>query len=114
MVLELDSAPRLAERSERMNVAIAGMVPVAEFDAELEGCPGGAHELGLIQAEHVVELLDVGQRRLAHADDPDFVRFDENDAVRLARQAADYGRGSHPPGGAAAEDHDAELAVCLR
>src|SRR4029077_16682066 len=64
VVLEFHSTPRLAKRPERMDVAIAGAIPIAKLYPHLEGRPGRTHEMRLVDAEPVVEYLDVRQRRL--------------------------------------------------
>ena len=68
-----------------------------------------SHQLGLVDADGIVEVLDVRQRRLADADDADLVGFDEarRDSDWAAAAMTSAGRG-HPAGGAAAEDHDFE------
>src|SRR6266702_6119472 len=111
MMLELNPAPRLSECSERMDVAFAGPIPVAELDSDLERRARRSHELGLVKAEHVVELLDVRQSRFADADGSDLVRFDQCDAVRIFRQTADQPCGGHPAGGSSAEDDEAKPVV---
>ena len=49
-MLELDAAPQLAERAERMDVVLARPVPVAKLDAELERGLRLAHELRFVDA----------------------------------------------------------------
>src|SRR5690606_4040724 len=93
------------------DIARAGTQPVDEFDAELDGAAGLAHELGLVDAEHNVEAFDMRQRRLADTDGADLVALDQGDVVIDRRQQACEARRAHPAGSAAAEDHDAIGAV---
>src|SRR5438034_1281088 len=44
------AANRPAEIAERMKIAVADLVPMAEFDAELDGRHGLAHEVALVVA----------------------------------------------------------------
>src|SRR5258708_1282698 len=109
MMLELDPAPRFAEGAERVDVTIARAIPVAKLDPELERRPGGAHELRLVEAEHVIELLDMRQGGFADANDANLIRFDQYDAVKVTRKTVNQGGRGHPPGRATAQDHDAEF-----
>jgi hypothetical protein len=111
MMLELDAAPRLAERPERMDVAIARTAPVAKLDPDFEGRAGRPHELGFVKPEHIVELFDVRKRRLANADGPDLIGFNERNIVGVSRQPMRQAGSGHPAGGAAAKNYDAKLAV---
>src|SRR5258708_1913789 len=111
MVLELGSAPWLSERPKRMNVTLARTAPVTKFDAELEGCLCRTHECRFVEAQHVVKLSDVRQRRFADPDDSDFFGFDEGDTIKIAWQPISKTRSCHPSGCPTAEDYDTELAV---
>ena len=88
VMLEIDAGPGLAERAEGMDVAVARPIPADELDAEFEGRPGLAHELRLVDPEHVVEDLDMRQRGFADTDGADLVGLDQRDVVVRARQAA--------------------------
>ena len=101
-MLEIGARPAIAEGAERMNVARAGPQPVDELDADLDRAARRAHELGLVDAEPVVEALDMRQRRLADADGADLVAFDQGDVVIGRRQQARKARRAHPARGAAA------------
>src|SRR5690348_70387 len=85
-----------------MDVAIADPPPIAELDTELDGRLGSLHELGLADAQRVVEIADVGKRRLAHADGADFVGFDQADRDCLTLELVRERRGCHPAGGSSA------------
>src|SRR5690348_13833081 len=91
-----------------MDVGIAFAAPAHELDAKLEGGAGAGHELGLVQAEPLVEGADMGKRRLADADDADRLGFDEMDGGAGRQQLGDGG-GRHPAGGAAADDDNVHL-----
>src|SRR5258708_15446486 len=111
MMLKLQSAPRLAERPERMDVSVSRPIPVAELDPEFERGACGAHELGLIQVQEIVEDLDMRQRRLADADNADLVRLDEGDAIVGSGQPPRHHGGGHPAGRPAPDDDDTDWAV---
>ncbi len=75
----------VAESAERMDVAVAGAIPVANSMPSLNVAWVAPHEFALIDLEHLIELLDVRQRRLADTDDADLVGFDQDDAVIVGR-----------------------------
>src|SRR4029077_4767540 len=108
VVLEFHSTPRLAKRPERMDVAIAGAIPIAKLYPHLEGRPGRTHEMRLVDAEPVVEYLDVRQRRLTDADRSDLIGFDERNAVILRPELVPDPGGAHPSGRPATHDDDAQ------
>ncbi len=96
----------LAGQSERVEVPRTLFLPVVEQDAELEGRLGGAHELGLVDAEQTIEGDERRNGRFPHPDRADGVGFDQGDADRLAKRTGD-GSGRHPSGGPASGDDDA-------
>ena len=90
-MMEVDLALAAAERSERMDVAVADPAPVSELDAKLEGRPGARHEIGFVDSEPFVEAADVREGRFANPDDSNRFQFDEMD-VAAAREAASLRR----------------------
>src|ERR1700690_4128326 len=108
MVLKFHPAPGFTERPERMNVAITRLIPVAKLYPQFERCPGLAHELRLIEAEHVVEDLDMRQRRFTAPDGSDVIGFDEGNAVIFALESTPDPCGAHPPRRTPAHDDDSE------
>ena len=106
-MMEVDARHLHAEEAERVEVAMPLAAPAGELDAQLDRAVRGAQERIGVEPEVSVELQDRGHRRLADADGPDLLRFDQLDDVRLAVQRAGEGGGGHPPGAAAADDHDA-------
>ncbi len=71
VMVERGFRDRLAEGPERMDVGVPQAVPVAELDPQLERGLGAAHEVGLVQAELGVEIADMREGGLAHADGAD-------------------------------------------
>src|SRR6266702_6414790 len=103
VVLEFHPAPRLTKRSEWVDVAVARPVPLAKLYPQLECCPGRAHELRLVDAEHIVEYLDVWQRRLPDADGSNLIGFNERNAVVFRHELLPDAGGGHPSGRAATD-----------
>ena len=66
-----DKARRLPDRAKRVHVAMAFTAPAIERDAELEAAFGLAQELGLVDAQRLIEMADLRDRRFAHADRAD-------------------------------------------
>lgn len=82
MLVERETGNVPAEIAERMDIAVADPCPVAEFDTELEGRVGAPHEIGLIDAEPLIEKADVRHGGLADADRSDLFRLDQHDLDR--------------------------------
>ena len=94
-----------------MDVAGSAKPPIDELDAELEGRPAASHHLGLVEADGVVEILEVRKRRLANADSPDFVGLDQVNSAELGGDQRHEPRGRHPSCGTPAENHDFQRLV---
>src|SRR5882757_1717571 len=108
MVLKFHAAPGLAKGPEGVDVTITWPVPIAELNPQLERRTGLAHELRLVDPEHVVESLDVWQRRLPDADSPNLIGFDERNVVVLRPELMPQPGSGHPPGRAAADNDNAQ------
>jgi len=91
--------------AEWVEIAPPDLSPVDELDTQLVAGLRLSHEPGFVEADHGVELPDRRHRRLAHADDADLGRLDQRDAGGRADGPL-QGRGGHPAGRAAANDHD--------
>jgi hypothetical protein len=87
--------------------------PTDEFDAELEGRLGLAHELPFVETDDLVEPVDRRNRGLADADDADVVGFDELDRTLPQIDCLGEGGRRHPPGGAASNDDDLPDAILV-
>src|SRR3546814_17412414 len=58
-MLEIGARPALAEGAEGVDITLARAAPADELDADLEARHRRAHEPGLVEAQPVVEILDV-------------------------------------------------------
>src|SRR5882757_1548553 len=108
MMLKLHSAPRFTKRTEGVYVAVAWLIPVAKLNPQFECRAGLAHELRLVDSEHVVEALDVRQRSLTDADSADVIGFNEGNGVVVGSNLTPDAGGAHPPGRTAPHDNHAE------
>ncbi len=104
-MLEAGGPMILARQAERMEVALADILPVVEHDAELEGRLGRPHELGFVDAEQAVVRDERRNGGFADADRADRVGLDERDVDDLAQRSRDRS-GGHPACGAAARNDD--------
>src|SRR5271156_5640224 len=98
MVLKFRSAPGFTKCPERVNVAITRLIPVAKLNPQFERCPGLAHELRLVDSEHVVEDFDVRQRRLADADNSNLIGFNERNGIVFRPELTPDAGSAHPAG----------------
>jgi len=106
MMDEIDAAQGLAKGAEGVDIAVAGLAPVDELDAEFESGVGPPHELRLVQAETVIEILDLRQGGLADAYGTDLRRLDQDDVAAMIEHAGQSGRG-HPARSSTARDYHA-------
>ena len=91
--------------AERMEIGAVLLAPSVELDAELDGGPGLAHELGLVEVDQCVEVPDGRNRRLTDPDDADVGALDQPDLGVRPDGSLDRG-GGHPAGRAASDDQD--------
>src|ERR1700722_7941258 len=96
MMLKFHSAPGFAKGAERVNVAIARLIPVAKLDPQFERCPGLAHEVRLVDPEHVVEGLDMRQGGFTDADGSDVIGFNQSNSVVFGLEPTPEAGGAHP------------------
>jgi hypothetical protein len=76
-MVEIDITASSSERSERVDVPVADLAPVAKLDSEFESRPGAGHEFGFIDSETLVEGADVRQGGFADSDNSDRFGLDE-------------------------------------
>jgi hypothetical protein len=110
-VVQLDLRVDLAaDAAELVQIPVARVAPAAKLDPKLEGRVGSLHERALVEPDGPVEVLDRRDRRLAHADGPDGLAFDQRD-FGSARQRGRQHRRRHPARGTAADHQDRSHAV---
>ena len=110
VVVEIDALHVHAVNAEGMDVGVALASPVDELDAEFEGGVGRLHELLFIEAEHAIEIDDVGDGRFADADRADLVGFHQRDRDVLRDPAGSTAR---PRSSSPAEPPPA-MTICFR
>jgi hypothetical protein len=88
-----------------MDVGRPFEAPADELDPELERGFRAPHHLRLVEADAVVEFLDVGEGGFADSDRSDLLGFDQPDPVARG-QLRDQPGSRHPASGSAADDHD--------
>src|SRR5207244_9031670 len=76
--------------------------------AQLVGSAGGGEELGLVDAERLVEQGDRRDGRFADPDDANLIGFDQCDRHSGEAETPQRGRG-HPPRRAASDNDDPAL-----
>src|SRR3569832_2523917 len=109
--MKQDAAHVPAERPKRMEIGMPDLLPVDEFDAELERRARLPHEFVLVQRKHAVEGGDLWDRRLAAADGADLLRLDQSDRSIVGGQDLGECGCGHAAGRAAAQDDDAANPV---
>ncbi|MDQ0836798.1 hypothetical protein QFZ54_000582 [Sphingomonas faeni] len=105
MLVEPDTLDIETETAEGVEIAVADLGPVGEFNAKFIGAGGRCEELRLVDAEHCVEGADRGNRRFPDAHGTDRVRFDQRDAHPRGNEPRERRR-RHPARSTAADDHD--------
>ena len=91
--------------AERMEVTVALAAPVNELDGQFDRGLGLAHEFGLVEPDHGVEIANGRHGRLAHANDADLGRLDQPD-LGVRSDGTLQRRRRHPAGSAPADDQD--------
>ena len=99
------------ELAEGVKIAMPLSRPVDELDAELEAALGPPDKFILIDAQHPVEDVDLGNGRLANPDRADGFGFDERDRRIVAAKNLGQGGSSHPAGRATTDDRNPADAV---
>ncbi len=105
-MIEVDALHRDAIVAEGVDIAFADLLPIDEFNAQLERRLGLANEVRLGYAEQRVEQVDHRDGRLADPDRADVLGLDQRNRQTTRSEHLCHTRGRHPAGGAAAKDHD--------
>src|SRR4051812_23630617 len=100
-MLEIGHPDRFSDGSEAVEIAVADLVPILEFDAELERRVCRADERLLVDAKQAVKGARGGNGGFPHADGADIVGFYEGDVDQLPKLLDERGC-RDPAGGAAA------------
>ena len=108
IMVERYDTERASHEPESMDVGFVRRPPAVECNAELVRAAGRRKELGFVDAERLIELVDRRDRRLADPDYPDLVGLDQRHRHAGKAEAAQCGRG-HPSRRAAADDDDPAL-----
>ncbi|PAV70132.1 hypothetical protein WR25_17276 [Diploscapter pachys] len=105
IMVEIDRARSGAERTERVDIAVADRTPVAKLDPQLKRRARPRHEFRLGDAQPFVEGTDMGQGGFADANHADRLRFDQVNLSAMRQQSRDRRRGHPARGPAAHDDH---------
>src|SRR5690606_32625850 len=90
--------PRLHTHcAERMEIAVAGLGPVFERDAEFEGGAAGSHESALIDSQQVVKAASRRDSRFTDSHRSDRIALYQRHVNKAAKLAGD-GSGRNPGG----------------
>ena len=73
--------------AERMDIAISNSPEILEIDTQFECRVCRLHEVGLIDAELFDKMAEMGQSRLAHANNSNLFRFNENNVIAAKCQS---------------------------
>ena len=82
-----------------------GVQPIDELDAKLEGSLCALHELGFVELDKLIVLLDGRDSRFANADGADRFAFDQLNIVEALEQFSEQS-GGHPTCRTAADDEN--------
>ena len=94
-----------------MEISVADLPPVYEFDPEFVRAARRFEELILANPKHRVEFCERWDGRLADPYRADRIRFDEFDGPLSVIEKSRQGRSGHPSGSAAPNDDDATYAL---
>ena len=96
-----------------MEIPVADLSPVYEFDAKFVGAARRFEELILANPKHRVEFCERWDGCLADPYGADRIRFDEFDRSLSVIEKSRQGRSGHPSGSAAPNDDDATYTLCV-
>ena len=110
VMLEGHLRQRITDLAETVQIGLAALAPVDELDPQLEGSTGLGEEFILVDAQRLVEDLDLGNGRLADAHSADAVGFHETDPREIAVIFRQGGSG-HPARSSTSKNYDIEPLV---
>src|SRR5260221_1264298 len=103
--------PILPDDAKAVHVALTRFQPIDELNAELERALGTPHELGFVELDQLIVLLDGWDGCFANSNGPDGFTLDQIDVVQTLEQLAEQ-RCGHPTRSAAANDENSSHDIC--
>ena len=105
MVLKGRKTDVAPDGAKGVHVTMAGLQPIDELNAQLEGALGRPDKGVLVQAEGGIEQMNLGNGGFTDPDRSDLFGFDQSDLVAMGQKPRQR-RGCHPTSGPAADNQN--------
>ena len=105
VMMERGQPQRRTDIAECVEIALSFRAPAVELDAKLVAGFGGPQKIGFVEPEKRIDMANLRDRRLSHANRADAIRFHQRDRYLPSECLGQHG-GGHPACGAAAQDQD--------